>query len=259
MPDVRSAGAAIHYDVSGNANGPWLVMSNSLGTDLGFWDAQARAFGPHFRVLRYDTRGHGGSDSPDGDYSFDQLGADVLAVMDDAGIERARFCGLSMGGVTGMWLGIHAPGRVERLVLCNTGARIGAADIWQQRIDAVRTGGMEAVVEGVVDRWFTRRFQAADPAEVERIRAMILRTPAAGYAGCCAALRDVDLREPTKGIDLPTLVVAGAHDPATPPALAEEIHASIKGSKLVRLDAAHLSNIEAEAAFNDAVLPFLEG
>ena len=258
MPETAANGATIHYDISGRPDGPWLVFSNSLGTDLRMWDAQTAALGRDFRVLRYDTRGHGQSDAPSGDYSFDDLGRDALAVMDAAGVDKACFCGLSMGGVTGMWLGVNAPERFEKLVLCNTGAKIGDTETWQQRIDTVLSTGMAPLAEAVVDRWFTKRFQNEQPAAVDRIRAMIKATPAAGYAGCCAALRDIDLREAIAAIDLPTLVVAGRHDPSTPVANAEEIRAAIKGSRLVVLDAAHLSNIEQEAEFNDTVSTFLK-
>ncbi|MCT8972864.1 3-oxoadipate enol-lactonase [Microbaculum marinisediminis] len=258
MPETAANGATIHYEISGSPDGPWLVFSNSLGTDLRMWDAQTAMFGRDFRILRYDTRGHGQSDAPSGDYSFDDLGRDALAVMDAAGVDEAYFCGLSMGGVTGMWLGVNAPERFEKLVLCNTGAKIGDIETWQQRIDTVLSTGMAPLVEPVVDRWFTRRFQDEQPAAVDRIRAMIKATPGAGYAGCCAALRDIDLRDAIAAIDLPTLVVAGRHDPSTPVANAEEIHAAIKGSRLVVLDAAHLSNIEQEAEFNETVSTFLK-
>jgi 3-oxoadipate enol-lactonase len=258
MPKTATNGASIHYEISGNPDGPWLMFSNSLGTDLAMWDAQEKAFGGKYRILRYDQRGHGQSEAPAVDYTYDQLGGDVLAVMDAAGADKVLFCGLSMGGVTGMWLGINAPQRFGKLALCNTGAQIGDSGTWQQRIDTVLSSGMGSIAEAVVDRWFTRRFQEADPAAVDRIRTMILATPAAGYAGCCAALRDIDLREAIKAIDLPTLIIAGKHDPATPIDLAEAIQASIKGSHLAVLDAAHLSNIEQEADFNEALSIFLE-
>jgi 3-oxoadipate enol-lactonase len=259
MPETATNGASINYEISGNPDGPWLVFSNSLGTGLHMWDAQAETFGRDYHVLRYDTRGHGKSDAPAGDYNYDQLGNDVLAVMDAAGADKACFCGLSMGGATGMWLGVNAPERFGKLVLCNTGARIGDTETWQQRIETVLANGMGSIAEAVVDRWFTERFQKAAPAAVDRIRAMILATPAAGYAGCCGALRDFDMREAIKAIALPTLVIAGRHDPATPVGLAEDIKASIGGARLAVLDAAHLSNIEQEAAFNETVSTFLKG
>jgi len=259
MPKAAADGASIHYEVSGNPDGPWLVLSNSLGTNLHMWDAQAEAFGRDFHVLRYDTRGHGRSDAPEADYSFEQLGGDVLAVMDAAGARTASFCGLSMGGVTGMWLGIYAADRFDRLVLCNTGAKIGDAETWQERISATRTSGTEPIADAVVDRWFTQRFQSAAPEAVARIRAMILETPGRGYAGCCAALRDCDLRAAITAIRLPTLIVAGTQDPATPVALSRDMEAAISGSTVVELDAAHLSNIEQESAFNSAVSAFLKG
>jgi len=258
MPVVMSNGTRINYEVSGNPDGPWLILSNSLGTDLAFWDGQAEAVNATHHILRYDTRGHGRSDAPAGDYTFDQLGGDVLALMDAIGIDTAAFCGLSMGGVTGLWLAVNAPERIERLILCNTGAKIGDESIWQPRIEAALSGGMDTMVEAIVDRWFTKRFQAEAPDTVDKVRAMILRTPGTGYAGNCAALRDCDLREAAKSITLPTLIIAGEHDPATPPALSDDLHAAIRGSELVVLDAAHLSNIEAETDFNAAVSDFLK-
>lgn len=253
-------GIVLNVRLDGDPNKPSVLLSNSLGTDLTMWDAQVAPLSEHFQVVRYDARGHGKSAAPDGDYTIDRLGRDAVAVLKGFGIEKAAFCGVSMGGMVGMWLGIHAPGRVTRLALCNTAAMMPPKDAWQQRIDAVLAGGMEAVVDAVVARWFTEAFIRDEPEAVARVRAMLLDTPPVGYAGCCAAIRDMDQRSALFGIGKPTLVVAGADDPATPPERGEEIAAAIRGAELdVLPECAHLSNIEQTALFNARVVPFLAG
>ncbi|MGH8309571.1 MAG: 3-oxoadipate enol-lactonase, partial [Steroidobacteraceae bacterium] len=203
----------IFHRVDGPLEAPVVVLSNSLGTSHGMWDAQLPSLARHFRVLRYDTRGHGASDVPPGPYDMAALGRDVLGLLDTAGIQRASFCGLSLGGMTGMWLAAHAPERVDRLVLCNTSSYMGAPEAWNTRIDAVRRGGMAAITEGVIERWFTSEFRAAEPAAVERIRQMLLTTSPEGYVACAAAVRDMDLRDDLTSISAPTLVVSGTRDP----------------------------------------------
>ena len=241
----------------GPTGAPALLLSNSLGTSLEMWDAQMPAFAERFRVLRYDMRGHGRSAVPPGPYSIADLGKDVLALLDANGIDRVRFCGLSMGGMTGMWLGCHAPERLEKLVLCNTSAQLGSPDQWNTRIAIVQNEGMKGVAEGVIGRWFTPGFREREPEEVARVRRMLLETPPAGYAACCAAIRDQDQREAICAVPVPTLVVAGARDPATPPEHSRIIASKIPGARLVELDAAHLSNIEARDHFTASVLEFL--
>lgn len=257
MSTVETDGATIHYEVSGREEAPWLVFSNSLGTNLHMWDAQQRHFADQYRILRYDQRGHGRSSAPEGGYTMDQLGQDVVAVLEQLGIRNAHFCGLSMGGMTGMWLGTHAPELIDRLVLANTAAHMPPRDLWDGRIRTVTEKGMEGVADAVVERWFSPEFRERDPEEVERVRGMILSTAPAGYAGCCAAIRDMDQRETIKAIHRPTLVIAGAKDPATPPANAQEIASHIPPARMVTLEAAHLSNIEQAEGFSQALAAFL--
>ena len=211
----------------------------------------------HFRILRYDTRGHGHSSTPPGPYSIELLGRDAIAMLDAFGIESCSFCGLSMGGMIGQWLGLNAAARIHKLVLCNTAAMIGSAEIWNSRIASVSTGGLHAIIPTVLERWFTPQFRNDHPETIARIRTMIERTDPSGYIACCAALRDADMREAVQRIGIPTLVIAGTHDPATPPADGKFLADSIGGAKYVELNVSHLSNIEAAEVFNSAVLEFL--
>jgi 3-oxoadipate enol-lactonase len=221
------------------------------------WDAQMAPFSEHFRIIRYDSRGHGRSDAPKGPYAIERLGRDAVAVLNGVGIRKTFFCGLSKGGMVGQWLGAHAPDRVERLALCNTAAHIPAPDLWNQRIEIVTKNGMGPLAEGIVDRWLTGPFREGNADETARITAMVLATPPLGYAACCAAIRDMDQRDSDRTISAPTLIVIGDKDPATPPDRGQQIHELVPGSEIVTLDAAHLSNIEATKAFNKAVLTFL--
>lgn len=257
---TTSDSVRVHYEAEGRADGPPLIFSNSLGTNLSMWDAQAgEAAGLGFRVIRYDQRGHGGSEAPDGDYELPRLGQDVLDLMRALKIEQAAFCGLSMGAMTGIWVAMHHPRRLTRLALCNTAVWMPPRSLWDDRIASVLGGGMEAVVDAVVARWLTPDFRARRPDEIERIRAMILATDPIGYAGCCAAIRDMDLRDRLGLIEAPSLVVIGGEDPATPPERGQYIVERIPGARKTVLQAAHLSNIEAEEEFNRAVLEFLTG
>jgi 3-oxoadipate enol-lactonase len=257
MPFAQGRGVRIHYEIEGPADGPVLLLSNSLGTDLGMWSPQMPSLAARYRVLRYDSRGHGRSEAPEGPYTIDMLGQDAVAVLDAAGVERALFCGLSKGGMVGQWLGVNAPDRVGRLVLANTAAFIGAPEVWNQRIETVRAQGMAAIVPGVIDRWFTKPFQERAPDSVARIRDMLLATDPGGYTACCAAVRDMDQRQAIGAIRVPTLVIAGRHDLATSPEQGRLISDTVPGARFLELDAAHLSNIEAEAAFTHALLDFL--
>ncbi|HYW04602.1 MAG TPA: 3-oxoadipate enol-lactonase [Gammaproteobacteria bacterium] len=257
MPFVDSNGVRLHYRLDGPEDGPVLALSNSLGTSLEMWQAQMPRFASAFRVVRMDTRGHGQSDAPAGEYDLANLAGDVLRVLDTLGIDRARFCGISMGGLIGAWLGAHASERIERLVLCNTAAKIGTADSWNARIASIRDSGMAEIVNGAPQRWFTAAFRERAPGEVAAVQAQIRNTPPGGYTGCCAAIRDADLRGDLEGITAPTLVVVGRHDPATPPAEGRALADGIARAQLLELDASHLSNIEAADAFNDGVLSFL--
>jgi 3-oxoadipate enol-lactonase len=257
MPFVDVGGVRIHHVLEGRADGPLLVLSHSLGTDHRLWDPQLPALAERFRLLRYDLRGHGASSLSPAPFDVAALGRDVLALLDRLGASELSFCGLSLGGMIGMWLGVNAPGRVRRLVLANTSARLAPPGGWDARIAAVEKGGVAAVAEGVLDRWFTPAFRAGHAAEVERIRAMLLATPAAGYAAACAAIRDMDQRSSVAGIRAPVLVVAGSADPATPPADGRFLAEAIPGARYVELAAAHLSNVEAAEPFTRAVTRFL--
>jgi 3-oxoadipate enol-lactonase len=258
MPRYRTDdGCGLAYSVTGPEDGPALVLSNSLGTDRGLWDDQIQVFTRRFRVLVYDTRGHGASDVPAGDYTLERLGRDVLGLMDHEGMTRAQLAGISIGGLTALWLGVHAPDRVRRLVLANTAARIGSIASWEERRRTVEIGGMGALADATMQRWFTAAFRETQPARVARIRATFNATSPVGYLGCCAALRDADLRADAAGVRAPSLVVTGTHDPATPPADGAWLAATIPGAQLVELDAAHLSNLERAEAFTEALLRFL--
>lgn len=257
MAFIELNGGRFHYQFNGRQSAPVLVLSNSLGTDLTMWKPQVEAFARHFRVLRYDTRGHGASAVTAGPYTVAQLAGDVTALLDALNVGRARFCGLSMGGVVGMWLATHAPERFEKAVLCNTAARIGTPELWNARIETVRQGGMGAIAQGMVERWFTAAFRARAAETVEHVRKTLLNTPAAGYIGCCEAIRDNDQRESVATIGIPVLVVAGAQDPATPAADGRFVADRIPGARYVEFDTAHLSNLEVPDEFTDSVLQFL--
>jgi len=257
MPILKSGQARIHYALEGQNGLPALVFSNSLGADHSMWDRQASVFQKRFRVLRYDTRGHGQSSSTPGPYSIELLAKDVIALLDAQGLDRAYFCGLSMGGMIGMWLGINAPERLNKLVLCNTGARIGTRETWDTRIETVRKNGMKSVASAVVERWFTPAFRQKSPATISSTLKMIESANPDGYAACCAAIRDFDCREQLGKIRTPTLVISGAHDPATPPADGRFLAQEIPAARYVELNAAHLSNIEDQDRFNHELASFL--
>jgi 3-oxoadipate enol-lactonase len=262
MPTVKLADGELNYRFDGPVDAPVLVLSNSLGTDLNMWEAQIPAFSEYFRVLRYDTRGHGASSVTPGPYSIEQLGQDVLGLVDALGIDRFAFCGLSMGGLIGQWLGINAGERLARLVICNTGAKIGTDEAWSDRIDTVLKGGEQAMRDmrdASIARWFTPAFAEQQPAQTSRITQMIATTSPQGYAANCAAVRDADYREQLGAIKVPTLIVCGSKDPVTTPEHGRFMQERIADAKLVELDAAHLSNVEASDGFTQRALDFLRG
>ena len=259
MPELHVSDLRVRYERAGLPDTPVVVFSHSLGADLSMWDPQAAALAARFRVLRYDIRGHGGTAATPGPHTIARLGEDVVRLFDALGVARAHFCGLSIGGLIGMWLGAHAADRIERLVLANTGARIGTHESWNARIERVRQGGMGAVAPAVIERWFTASFRERSPAVVARVRAGLEATPVEGYVGGCTAIRDADLTADLAAIRAPTLVIAGAHDPATTPALGRLVAGAIPGARYVELEAAHLSNLEAAEAFTAAVSSFLGG
>jgi 3-oxoadipate enol-lactonase len=250
---------ALHYTLEGPDDAPVLVASNSLGTTPRMWDDQAPALLERSRLLRYDHRGHGDSPVPPGPYEIEDLGRDVLALLDRLGIERFSFCGLSVGGAVGMWLASEVPERVERLVLCCTAARFAPPEQWDERAEAVRADGVGAIADAVLERWFTPPFRESNPEVVEWAGNMLRNTPAEGYAGCCEAIRDTDLRSKLGIIRAPTLVVAGADDPAAPVEEAELIRDSIPDARLVVIEqAAHLANVEQPEEVTQALLEHLE-
>jgi len=257
MPIAQVNGCRINYQLAGPANAPALVLSNSLGSNFGMWDAQMPAFAKTHRALRYDTRGHGESEVTPGPYTFEQLARDVLALADSLNIDKFHFCGLSMGGVTGLWIALHAPERLQKLVLCSTGAKIGTADAWNNRIEAVRRNGTKSIAAATMERWFTTSFRDREPQTVERIQKTLANTNNEGYIACCEALRDTDLRDQVASISAPTLVISATHDPAAPPSDGKFLAKEIKGARYVELDAAHLSNIEQVAKFTQEVSDFL--
>jgi 3-oxoadipate enol-lactonase len=257
MPFVETGGARIHYSIEGADGAPVLAFSNSLGTNYSMWDPQVHELRKTFRILRYDTRGHGESGVLPGPYTIEQLGKDFLGLLNELHLGPVHFCGLSMGGMIGMWLGIHAPSRLNKLVLCNTGAKIGTEEGWGSRIEAVQKGGMKSIASGVMERWFTTAFRAKEPATVARIQKILEGTNPEGYTSCCAAVRDCDCREQLRKISAQTLVITGAHDPATPPADGRFVAAHIPGAKHAELNAAHLSNIEDGPRFTGELTAFL--
>jgi 3-oxoadipate enol-lactonase len=256
MPFAEVEELKTHYVLTGD-KGPVLAFSNSLGTDFSMWDAQMPELQRRFRILRYDTRGHGKSSVTPGDYTMEQLGLDVLGLLDRLRLDRVHFCGLSMGGSIGIWLGVHAPHRLQRLILCNTAARIGTPEGWNGRIATVRKEGMKSVAAAVVERWFTPEFRAAFPEEVARTRKMLENSPPEGYAACCAAVRDMDEREAVARIKIPALVIYGGRDPVIPIPDANFLADRIPGAERIELNAAHLSNVEQAGAFTEAVSNFL--
>jgi 3-oxoadipate enol-lactonase len=257
MPFLVLDEVRLHYELSGTAGAPVLLFSNSLGTNLQMWEGQRAALEDNFRILRYDKRGHGASSVAPPPYRIEQLGQDVLGLLDGLRLDRINFCGLSIGGLTGMWLGIYAPQRLHKLVLCNTGAHIGSLEMWNARIESVRKGGTKAVAPVAVERFFSPEFRARSPQAVATAQNVLSEVPTDGYIGCCSALRDADLRDRISGIRVPTLIIAGSKDNATPPTLGQELRDHIPGSQYVELPAAHLSNIEAAAEFNAALIEFL--
>ena len=218
MALVRIGELNFNVEVEGPFKAPFLMLSNSLGTNYHMWDPQMPELTRQFRVIRYDSRGHGRSHADEGPYSIASLGRDALAIMDALGVAKTHWVGLSKGGMVGQWLLANASGRLERTVLANTGAYMGPPELWNGRIRTVRASGMDAVVDPTLDRWFTKDFQQASPEAIGKIRAMLTATPAHGYAACCAAIRDMDQREAIRSVrNKPVMVIVGRHDPATPP------------------------------------------
>ena len=257
MPFAELDGVLVNYEFTGDAGLPVLILSHSLGANLTMWQPQIDALSAHFRLLWCDTRGHGQSSIPPGPYTIQDLGQDVLHLLDALEIDQASFCGISMGGVIGQWLGIHAAGRLHKLVIANSAAKIGTAEGWNARIATVLHEGLRNIIPATLERWFTADFRAAQPKVIAAIEAMLQSTDPQGYASNCAAIRDADFRTELHAINTPTLVIAGAHDPSTTPEDGRFLADNIDGSQYVELPAAHLSNVEAAGGFNTALLNFL--
>lgn len=247
----------LHYRFDGPEDGPVLLLSNSLGTTMNMWAPQLDAFTRSYRVLRYDSRGHGVSGAPVGGYSIDRLGRDVIELIDQLGLDRVDFCGLSLGGMIGQWLGYREPARCKSLILANTSAYMGPPANWDKRINLVLSEGMAPLAEASIGRWFTSAFSQSNPDAIAPIRKGLLATPPQGYAGSCAAIRDMDMR-PVNGVNsVPTLVIGGSEDAATPPTDSEALAAALGSAQCAFLPAAHLSNVEQPQAFAQLVLKFL--
>ena len=257
MPVAKLPDTQLRYRFDGPANAPVVLFSNSLGTNFRMWDAQLSDFTQQFRVLRYDTRGHGESTVTPGPYNIAQLSRDVLHLLDVLSIDRVHFCGLSMGGMTGMEFASHSPSRVGKLVVCSSGAKLGTAETWNTRIETVQKSGMKPVASAAMERWFTFQFRSDSPEEVSTAQQMLEATNSEGYIANCAAVRDFDFRQNLSSIKLPTLIVSGTHDPVAPPPDGHFLQKNIPGALYAELPASHISNIEARPLFNQAVLSFL--
>jgi 3-oxoadipate enol-lactonase len=259
MPTSQFQASRLHYEISGSATGAVVVFVNSLGANMQMWDKVTPLLEQDCRVLRYDARGLGLSAVPAIPSSIDHLGGDLLNLLDELSIESINLCGLSLGGLVGMWLGIHAPQKLTKLVLANTAARIGTREGWDARIAAVRSHGMASVVQATLGRWFTSDYCQQHTDEMHQIRKMIERTSPEGYIGCCSILRDTDLRSQLSAIEAPCLVITGSEDPATPPQDGLELHLGLRYSTYLELNASHLSAWEQSEQFAGAILDFFNG
>jgi 3-oxoadipate enol-lactonase len=250
-------GTRIAYSTAGRPWRPSLIVTHSLGSDHRMWEPQVQALKEQYYIVSIDNIGHGESDVPVGDYTVADMAAGVLAVADAEQLERFHYCGLSVGGITGQYLGVHHAGRLLSLTVSNTAAKIGAPELWSERIDIARSQGMGALVDGVIARWFSPDFAERNPQRFALAKETFLATDPNGYAGVCAALRDGDLRDAVGSIALPTMVIGGANDQATPIEQARWLHDQIEGSRLVELDAAHLSNLDRQPEFTAVLEQFL--
>jgi 3-oxoadipate enol-lactonase len=257
---VRANGIRMKYRLEGSASAPVITLSHALATNLAMWHPQMEILSSRYRVLRYDCRGHGGTDVPKGPYTLEQMAEDVADLLKVLGIERTHFMGISMGGMIGQVLALNHSECLGALILCDTSSRIPPEDkpIWEKRILTAQTKGLETLVEPTIEQWFSPRFRSSRPGIVHRMRFMIRATPPRGYIGCCHAIMGLNITDRLRGISLPTLIVAGEDDPGTPVSAAKTIHEQISGSQLVVLKSAfHLSNIEQADAFGQVVLDFL--
>jgi 3-oxoadipate enol-lactonase len=259
---IGANGVRFNVSVEGREGAPWLTFSNSHATDLSLWDEQAQRLRDRFRVLRYDTRGHGKTEATDGPYSFDLLTADVVALWDELGVTRSHWVGLSLGGTTGLEMAVRHPERVASVAACD--CRCNAppqfAASWDPRIATARRDGLDALVEPTLQRWFTAEFRAGSPPVLEKVAGMIRATSVAGYVGCAEALKTIDVDQRLHEIRCPTLFLTGDKDPSAPPALVRGWAAAVSGSRFALVEpAAHISNLEQPARFNAALEAFLDG
>ena len=249
----------LYYQTAGDSRNPAIIFANSLGTQLSMWQPQIDALSKHYYVINYDTRGHGQSDKPQGPYSLTRLGQDVLCVLGALGIKNANFCGISMGGLTGLWLAIYAPERFERIAVANTAAKIGERSAWLERAAMVRAQGMGGLAQSAASRWFTPAFIEQNPELINTMVSALAAEDAEGYASCCEALAEADLRDEIARINMPLLVIAGDDDPVTTVADAKAIQAAVSTAKVKSLAASHISNLEQPAAFNRTLKSFFAG
>ena len=257
MPFIDLSSHRLHYRIDGESDLPWLVMSNSLGTDLHMWDTQVAALSGHFRVLRYDQRGHGESTAPPSPYSMADLGGDVVSLLDALGIERAHFCGLSIGGLIGQWLAVNAGQRLDRLVVCATAAKIGTCEGWKTRITQVREHGLSMLARATEERWFSPAFSAAEPEAVKAMLETFTAVSTDAYCGCCAALAVADFRGSLHEASGPVLAISGDDDPVCPPSDLQYIAANIASGRHASLPGRHIVNLESPREFNALLLDFL--
>lgn len=257
MPTFKSNDAEIHYQTFGDASKPAIIFSNSLGTNFTMWNSQIDFFEKTHYVICYDTRGHGASSTPQGPYTLDQLGQDVVNILDHLKIPKAVFCGISMGGLTGQWLAIHHPDRFTHVVISNTAAKIGQEQAWNDRAKLVREQGLAPISSTAASRWFTDRFIQNYPQTIAKLSSDLGAGSPEGYANCCEALAKADVRDQLKEIRIPVLIIAGQHDPVTTVSDGQDMQAKISGSQLVEIDASHISNIEDSKAFNTAIQNFI--
>ncbi len=258
MPMIQSNDCSLYVEVEGAETAPALMLSNSLGTNLRMWDKQAAAFAKHFRLVRYDRRGHGRSGAPKGPYSMEMFGRDAVAIMDALGLKKVHWLGLSMGGMVGQWLAANASSRVDRLIASNTASYYENKAPWNDRIALIREKGLAAIADNLMKLWFTDAFRAREPDLIARMKAMVLANPLDGYIANCEAIRDMDLRAGLPAIKARTLVIAGRQDNSTPIPNAEYIRDHIPGAKLALVDAAHIANIEVPDVYTKTVLDFLK-
>lgn len=256
MPEIDRNGWRQYFAWSGNPDGPVLVLSHSLGSSGMLWERQLSELGDRFHLLRYDHRGHGRSDCPDGEWTMEDFGRDLQRLLDQLGLERVHFCGVSLGGMVGLWLAQEEPGRLDRLVVANTSAFMENPSLLRERIRHVSESGMESIVEDVLDRWFTSGFHRSDSDAVAAFRRQLRETSVDSYRKTSEAICDLDIREGLSRISTPTLVITGVEDRATPPSWGEAIADSVPGAEVCSLPAAHLSNVEAAEEFNEALLQF---